>query len=319
MNEDPQKGYKTHLDKNDHPEPDTSEILEGDMAAKYLGMVGQLQWLVTLERFDIHAQVATMSRLSAAPRQGQMDRLKRIYSYAIRTKDYAIRFRTKQPDYFFLPDQDFYWTYSVYRNVHEILPDDMPDPLGEAVTTTATMDANLNHRLATGKSLTGCLHFVNKTPVDWYSKKQATVETATYGSEVVAAKTATEQIMDIRQTLRYLGAPIATKSFLFGDNRSVVTSAPLPHSTLIKRRNILAFHRAREAIAAKLMAFYWIQSGYNLSDMLSKHWDHPIVYPMILKLLITRGNITIITREATQEKEKEILKSQPKKLKKKEK
>ena len=71
------KGYKTPLDKNDHPELDTSEILEGDMAAKYLTMVGQLQWLVTLGRFDIHAQVATMSRLRAAPRQGHMDRLKK--------------------------------------------------------------------------------------------------------------------------------------------------------------------------------------------------------------------------------------------------
>ena len=96
--------------------------------------------------------------------------------------------------------------------------------------------------------------FVNKTPVDWYSKKQATVETVTYGSEFVAAKTATEQIMDIRQTLRYLGAPIGAKSFLFGDNRSVVTSSTIPHSTLTKRHNILAFHRVREAIAAKLMA-----------------------------------------------------------------
>ena len=147
--------------------------------------------------------------------------------------------------------------------------------------------------------------------MDWYSKKQATVETATYGSEFVAAKTATEQIIDTRQTLRYLGALITTKSSLLGENRSVVTSATLPHSTLTKRLNILAFHRAREAIAAKLMASYWIQSTYNLSDMLSKHWDHPTVYPMILKLLITRGNITIIPREATQEKEKEILNPQP--------
>ena len=67
------------------------------------------------------------------------------------------------------------------------------------------------------------------------------------------------------------------------------------------------------------MAFYWIQSAYNLSDMVSKHWDHPTVYPMILKLLFTRGNKTPIPGEATQEKEKEILKSQPEKLKKKEK
>ena len=47
------------------------------MAAKYLTMVGQLQWLVTL---DLHAQVATMSRFRAAPRQGHLDRLKRICS-----------------------------------------------------------------------------------------------------------------------------------------------------------------------------------------------------------------------------------------------
>ena len=183
------------------------------MAAKYLTMVGQLQWLVTLGRFDIHAQVATMSRFRAALRQGHMDRLKRIYSYAIRTKDYAIRFQTDQPDYSFLPDQDFDWTYSVYGNVQEILPDDMPEPLGEALITTTTINANLNHCLGPGIPLTGCLHFVNKMPVDWYSKKQATVETATSGSEFVAAKTATEQIMDNRQTLMYLGAPIGANPF----------------------------------------------------------------------------------------------------------
>ena len=40
---------------------------------------------------------------------------------------------------------------------------------------------------------------------------------------------------------------------------------------------------------------------------------------MILKLLITRGNITLIPREATQEKEKEILNPQPEKEKKNEK
>ena len=33
------------------------------------------------------------------------------------------------------------------------------------------------------------------------------METATYGSEFVASKTATEQIIDLRHTLRYLGVP----------------------------------------------------------------------------------------------------------------
>ena len=62
FNDEPPKGHKTPLDKNDHPELDNSEILEGHMAAKYLTMAGQLQRLVTLGRFDLHAHVATMSR-----------------------------------------------------------------------------------------------------------------------------------------------------------------------------------------------------------------------------------------------------------------
>ena len=36
--------------------------------------------------------------------------------------------------------------------------------------------------------------------------------------------------------------------------------------------------------------------------MLSKHWDHPSVYNMIMKLLITRGPITLVPKEATQDK-----------------
>ena len=42
FNDEPPKGHKTTLGKSDHPELDTSEILEGDMAAKHLTMLGQL-------------------------------------------------------------------------------------------------------------------------------------------------------------------------------------------------------------------------------------------------------------------------------------
>ena len=94
----------------------------------------------------------------------------------------------------------------------------------------------------------------------------------------------------------------------------------LPHSSLTKCHNILVFHKVREAIAAKVMAFYWIQSAYNLCDILSKHWDHASVHAMILKLLITRGNITLIPKEGTEEKEDyiiEIRKIKTKKIRKK--
>ena len=43
FNTEPSKGLKTPLEKNDHPELDTSEILEGQEVNHYLTMVGQLQ------------------------------------------------------------------------------------------------------------------------------------------------------------------------------------------------------------------------------------------------------------------------------------
>ena len=193
------------------------------------------------------------------------------------------------------------WSYTVYGNIQEIIPSDCPKPLGKSVTTTTILDANPLHCMATGTSLTACLHLCNQTPMDWYSKKQATVETATYESEFVAAKTASEQIMDIRYTLRNLGVPIRSKSYMFGDNSSVGTSATLPHSTLSKRHNILAFHRVREAIAAKIIDFHCIKSEYKLSDMLSKHWEQNKVFLMIQKLLFTCGPITLIPKSATEE------------------
>ena len=99
------------------------------------------------------------------------------------------------------------------------------------------------HCLNTGRSVTGILHFLNGTPIEWYSKKMATVETATYGAEFVSARTCVEQLVDLRTTLRYLGVPLRDKSYLFGDNESVVNSATQPHAKLHKRHNALSFHR----------------------------------------------------------------------------
>ena len=125
-------------------------------------------------------------------------------------------------------------TRTVYGNVKEEIPKDIPKPLGKRVITSTFLDANLLHNIVTGKSVTAVLHFANTTPTDWFMKRQATVETATYGSEFVAVKTATEQIMDLRNTLRYLGVPITNKAYMFGDNKAVFMSSTVPQSILNK-------------------------------------------------------------------------------------
>ncbi len=112
-------------------------------------------------------------------------------------KHSCIRIRTDEPDYSDLPDPEYDWSKSVYGECTELVPDDANEPLGKPVTLTHYVDANLMHDITTGKSVTGILHLLNKTPIDWYSKKQATVETATYRSEFVAARTCVEQVIDL--------------------------------------------------------------------------------------------------------------------------
>jgi hypothetical protein len=96
----------------------------------------------------------------------------------------------------------------VYGNIREALPENCPTPRGKSVCTTTYKGANLYHDMVTGRAVTGVLHFINKTPIDWFSKKQSTVETAIYGSEFSSAKTAIQQKQGLCTMLRYLGVPV---------------------------------------------------------------------------------------------------------------
>ena len=127
--------------------------------------------------------------------------------------------------------------------------------MGKFVTLTHYVDANLYHDMISRRSVTGILHLANKTPIDWYSKKQVTVETATYRSEFIAARICIDQSIDLRNTLCYLGVPIRKKAYMFGDNKLVVDSSTVPHAKLHKCHNALSFHHVHEAIAAAIIGF----------------------------------------------------------------
>ena len=234
----------------------------------------------------------TLGRYRACPLVGHLDRAKRIVGYLKKFPHGAIRFRTDIPNHESIwGDQVVFhdWMYTVYGNPTEELPHNAPTPKGKAVRTSTFVDANLMHDFTTGRSATGILHFINQTPVWWFSKRQGQSETATYGSEFVAARVATEQIIDLRYSLRMLGVPLEGLAWMFGDNQSVVTSSTIPHSTLSKRWNALSYHRVREAIAAKVLRFEFLKSTENPADVLTKPLDHTTAWPFLDTLLFRKG------------------------------
>ena len=163
------------------------------------------------------------------------------------------------------------------------------------VKTSGQCDSNLHHNWVNSKSLAAALHFVNQTPIDWFSKLIPTVETSTFGTEAIASRTATDQIIDLRLTLRYMGVPLG-RSVLFGDNQSFIKNSTVPHSKLKKRHLALAYHRVRSAIAARILDYYYIPSEENPADICSKHWGYQQIWKVLKPILFWPGDTFRIYR-----------------------
>src|SRR5210317_2108169 len=100
--------------------------------------------------------------------------------------------------------------------------DMLPKPLGKKIWITAYTDSDHAHDVVTRRSVTGVLFFLNNTPVKATSQRQKTVETSTYGSELVATRVATERILEYRNTLRLMEVELDGPAILLRYNNSVV-------------------------------------------------------------------------------------------------
>jgi hypothetical protein len=89
-------------------------------------------------------------------------------------------------------------------------------------------------------------------------------------------------------TLCYLGIPIWEKSYVFGDNKTVINASSTPHAKLHNRHNALSFHYVREAVASKYVTIFHLPGKYNPADILSKHWASALVWQTMNALLFTR-------------------------------
>jgi hypothetical protein len=86
------------LEKVDHPELDTSELLDKTGVQQYQSLIGSLQWAISLARFDIATAVMFLSSFWALPCQGHLELAQRICSYLYRMRHDTIYFRTHELD-----------------------------------------------------------------------------------------------------------------------------------------------------------------------------------------------------------------------------
>ena len=112
--------------------------------------------------------------------------------------------------------------------------------------------------------------FVNNALIVQYSKKQNTVESATFGAEMVAMRVARDLTVALRIKLKMFSVPIDGPADFYCNNDSVVKNTSIPPSMLAKQHNSGNYHIIRESAAAGILRVAKILTECNKSDALTK-------------------------------------------------
>jgi hypothetical protein len=252
------------------PELDVSRELDDQMASRYQQLIGVLRWMVEIGRVDILHEVSIMSQYLAMPREGHLDKVYGIFSYLAKHENSRLVFDDKDPKFADGTFKRYDWSDIYGDNMNEDIPADMPAPRGRSVIITMFVDANHAGNVVTRRSHSGILIFVQNAPILFYSKRQNSVETSTFGSEFVALRVGEEMIEGLRYKLRMFGVPINGPAKVLCDNEGVVKNASIPESALNKKANAINYNKVREAVAKGIIEIGKEDGQTNLADLFTK-------------------------------------------------
>ena len=88
--EKPKQTVLSPLELGDHPELDASELLDDDGTQQFQSLIGSLQWILSLGRFDTACAVMSLSSFCVVPRRGHLERLKRVFGHLMKMQHFGI-------------------------------------------------------------------------------------------------------------------------------------------------------------------------------------------------------------------------------------
>ena len=251
------------------PECDASPELAPEEAMYYQSLIGVVRWMVEMGRIDIAMEVSMMSSFVAMPREGHLQQVYHIFAYLKKHHNARLVFDPSYPD---LEESDFErkdWT-SKYDDASKDVPSNASKPLGNEFVIPAYVDTDHVGDRVTRRSRTGFLVYLNSSPIQWFTKKQTSVESSSFGSEFVTMKHCCEFLRGLRYKLRMMGIPVNNPCFIYGYNQSMLWNTTVPESTLKKKSNSIAYHMVREGAARDEWRTSYVRTAMNPADILTK-------------------------------------------------
>ena len=106
----------------------------------------------------------------------------------------------------------------LYVDAGEEIPPNAPKPRGKPAQVNCFVDYDHAGDISTRQSQTGNILYFNSAPIIWYSKRQNTAESSTFGAEFLELQIETDLIVSLRYKLRMIGVPIEGAAIFFCDN-----------------------------------------------------------------------------------------------------
>ncbi|MEM7375710.1 MAG: reverse transcriptase domain-containing protein, partial [Bacteroidota bacterium] len=289
------KNYGSPMTTGDHPENDESDLLPGGEITIYQMLIGCAQWAVTLGRFDIQYATNTLARYATAPREGHKKRTIKIFGYLKHKSKGRMVFDPRPLNYDQVKFEEHDWT-DLYPFAMEHIPDVILITYNDFILELCIIvDASHADCDVTRRSTTGIVALLGRTVIKTYCKRQHTVESSTYGSELVALRIAVEMALELRYKLRMMGIKFNPVTTILCDNMSVVINAQFPTSSLKKKHNAVAYHKVREAVSAGIVRIGHIRSELNLADILTKPLS-PLRFYELLRGVLFPNNKPVLNQ-----------------------
>ena len=235
--------------------PTSPEEIEAMLSIPYLPAVGSLMYVATATRPDISCTVGVLARFSKNPGPQHWKAVKHLFRYLKGTMDLKL-------------------TYA-------------PDPISPALFTTYT-DADHGGNPDNGRSTSGYVVKMGTGAISWSSRLQSIVALSTTEAEYIAATSAGQEILWLRNFFKELGYTFSSPSTLHIDNQSALSVAKNPEHHGRMKHLDLRFYWLRDEVEKGHIALVHIRTDAMPADILTKALGRVKVGEMIEMLGLKR-------------------------------
>jgi hypothetical protein len=223
------RDVKTPMETGFKVEQLSSEKLSLDNS--YRKHIGELTYVVSQTRPDAACAVNMLAQASQDPRKCHRKAALRVYSYLEHTKHFRLTF-------------------------------------GNITDKNLEAFVDVSHAPEKKHSREGLILFFNGSPIDWVSKKQTGVSTASTEGEYKALTLACHRLIAAKTTLEHMGVEVKLPMPIYCDNTGAIIMSD--HPTAKSRHIFIHFHYVRELVEWGIVQIIYVNTHEQIADILTK-------------------------------------------------